>query len=228
MIIASTVLDMQLRTWFKFNNNNINKHLTIAPNIIKIKNDNRPYVVVKIGNRELTALLDSGANVSILGKDSEDIIDENNLIVRPNDSIIKTADGKEHKVKGTIDIPITYNNVTKVVKCLIVPSLVNKLLFGANFWDNFNLVPAIGGLTEVTESKKNNTEHQLTDEQKGKLREVLLMIPENNGKKLSFQNLIKHKIDTGDHKPVESKAYNYSPETERQINLEIERWLELN
>ena len=146
------------KTQTKFNNNNINKHLTIAPNIIKIKNDNRPYVVVKIGNRELTALLDSGANVSILGKDSEDIIDENNLIVRPNDSIIKTADGKEHKVKGTIDIPITYNNVTKVVKCLIVPSLVNKLLFGANFWDNFNLVPAIGGLTEVVLMKDHEFE----------------------------------------------------------------------
>ena len=44
------------------------RELKIAPNIIKIKSDNRPYVKVVIGGREVTALLDSGANISILGQ----------------------------------------------------------------------------------------------------------------------------------------------------------------
>ena len=39
------------KTQTKFNNNNINKHLTIAPNIIKIKNDNRPYRLQTNANR---------------------------------------------------------------------------------------------------------------------------------------------------------------------------------
>lgn len=158
-----------------FRNNRISKQLKLAPNVIKIKNDNRPYVMVKVGNKELTALLDSGANVSILGRDSEDIIEEFNLIISFDNSIIKTADGKSHKVNGSIDIPITYNDVTKVVKCLIVPTLENKLLFGVYI---IYYSTSYCGLTEITERKIDSAEHQLTDEQKGKLREALLLIPE--------------------------------------------------
>ena len=150
--------------------NNFGKQLKLAPNIIKMNSDNRPYVKVVIGGREVTALLDSGANISVLGQDSEDLIKENGLKTRVDASIIKTADGKKHNSVGSIDIPITYNEVTRVVKCLIVPTLVNKLLFGANFWDNFNLVPAICGITEVTENKINNIENNLTPEQKDKLK----------------------------------------------------------
>ena len=205
--------------------NNFGKQLKLAPNIIKMNSDNRPYVKVVIGGREVTALLDSGANISVLGQDSEDLIKENGLKTRVDASIIKTADGKKHNSVGSIDIPITYNEVTRVVKCLIVPTLVNKLLFGANFWDNFNLVPAICGITEVTENKINNTEHNLTPEQKDKLREALRLIPEAKPGKLSYQTFIKHNIDTENSKPVECRAYNYSPETEKQINEEIDRWL---
>ena len=60
------------------------------------------------------------------------------------------------------------------------------------------------------------------------MREVIQLIPEARQGALSNQTYLKHKIDTGNNKPVESRANNYSPETERQINEEIDRWIKLD
>lgn len=200
-----------------------------APNIIKLRdNDNRPYARVKLFDTEVTGLLDSGANVSVMGTGSECILKKCHKSLEKDDTIIATADGKLHYTVGCVNVPVVFNGTTKVVKFHVVPSLTHKILFGCNFWDAFNIVPAVfHDINAITEEKCHNTEHELTDEQKDRLKDALKLFPEATEDKLGCQNIFKHTIDTGNNPPVVSKPYYYSAEVEKQLNRVIDRWLKL-
>lgn len=198
-----------------------------APNIVRINDDNRPYVKVKVFENDIIGLLDSGANISVMGIGSEVIIKKCKLALEPDTTIVATADGKHHVTAGCVNVPVTYNETVKVVKFHVVPSLRHKMLFGCNFWNIFGLVPAICDINLVTEAKSEETEHDLTSEERERLREALKKFPEATDDKLGCQNLFQHTIDTGDHPPVTSKPYYYSAEVEKQLNKVIDRWLKL-
>jgi hypothetical protein len=85
-------------------------------------------------NQEVIGLLDSGANISVSGKGSESIIRDSKIRVEQDETLVQTADGQVHSGNGKILLPITFNNCTKLVSCLIVPSLRHKILFGCDFW----------------------------------------------------------------------------------------------
>lgn len=74
--------------------------------------DNRPYIWVKILDRDIVALLDSGANRSVVCSKSIQILRD--LGLKLNQSKLKsisTADGEQHKIQGLVDLRININNV---------------------------------------------------------------------------------------------------------------------
>lgn len=98
----------------------INKSLSFSqPKIIKISKDNRPYAEVEVAGMKILGLLDSGVQCTVAGKDFEEMIGAK-LDLKPNKqfSIIKTADGTSHPASH-----ITYNDHTKVISALFVPSI---------------------------------------------------------------------------------------------------------
>lgn len=194
-----------------------------------MKNDNRPYARVRICNSDVIGLLDSGANISVLGKGSEEIVKLSGVNVEKDGSMVQTADGNFHAGHGRISLPITFNGITKIIKCLIVPSLRHQILFGYDFWESFKIKPSIiCDLELISEAKAVSTEHELTAEQQEKLQEVLKRFPAATEDHIGCQELFKHHIDTQNNPPIVSKIYYYSPQVETQLNVVIDRWLKLD
>lgn len=211
----------------KLNSPIIDNKPKVAPDIIKVKNDNRPFVRVKILSNEVIGLLDSGANVSVLGRGSDILIVKTGIKVTQANSKVQTADGQLHQCDGIVNLPITYNDVTQILKCLIVPTLKHRILFGCDFWKAFRLVPAVCNIDLIPEEKADNTEHDINHEQRQRLREALQKFYVATEDKIGCQDLFKHHIDTGENRPISSTPYYYSAEVEIKLNIVIDRWIKL-
>lgn len=197
--------------------------------IVKIKNDNRPFAKVKIMNQEIIGLLDSGANISVLGDGSNMIVEQSGIKVEDDGTLVQTADGKVHSGNGRINLPITFNGITKIIRFLIVPSLRHKVLFGCDFWEAFKIKPVvICDIELVPQAKAESTEHELTEKQRERLAEALRKFPAATEDKIGCQTIFKHHIETKGAEPVVSKTYYYSPEMEAKLNEVIDRWLRLD
>ncbi|XP_062536046.1 uncharacterized protein LOC134205118 [Armigeres subalbatus] len=92
--------------------------LEISSLIINLDNDNRPHAVVEVLGRQITGLLDSGANCSILGGDHTKLAQELGLQKTVLEGGIRTADGTEHRIQSYTRLPVAYNNKNEVVTML--------------------------------------------------------------------------------------------------------------
>lgn len=69
--------------------------------LVKKKEDNRPYINVKIFDSVIVALLDTGASHSVFGGKGLKLIDKFNLkVLECPESNISTADGTARKISG--------------------------------------------------------------------------------------------------------------------------------
>ncbi|XP_055604558.1 uncharacterized protein LOC129752806 [Uranotaenia lowii] len=105
---------------------------------IKIESRKCPYLKVNIFDTELTALLDSGAGISVIN--SLDIAERYGLKLQPTKLRVCTADRTEYKCLGYLNIPFTYRKITKVVPTVVVPE-ISKPILGCNFWRSFGIMP---------------------------------------------------------------------------------------
>ena len=101
---------------------------------IKIEMRRCPYLRVKVFEDEITALLDSGAGISVMN--SLDLSVKYGLKLQPTTLKVSTADNTEYTCLGYLNIPYTYKNVTRVVPTVVVPE-ISKPILGCNFWRSF-------------------------------------------------------------------------------------------
>lgn len=86
------------------------------------------------------ALLDSGANQTVVGKDSLFLLDLVKFKVDKDASPhLTTADCAVQSVSGFIYIHITVGCQCKVIKALLVPSLRRSIILGVDFCKKFSL-----------------------------------------------------------------------------------------
>lgn len=193
--------------------------------------DNRPFVKVKILDDEFTALLDSGASVSVLGKNCLEFIEKNNIKIRPFSSHVSTADGSRKNVLGHCKLPITFKNVTQDINFYMVPSLAQDVYLGVDFWSLFalapNIIPQIASIDDVNVQKDGALFHELTPIQKLQLDNVILQFPSYEKSGLGCTNLLEHHIDTGDATPIKAKHYPLSPPRQKEVYEELDRLLKL-
>ena len=125
---------------------------------VSVANDPRPYAQVSIGEREMSGLLESGAEVSILGKNCLEIVNSLHLSVIPVPSTnITTADGTKQKILGKIITPVKYNNEEKEITFFLVPNLDQELYLGVDFWREFQLAPdIISSIFKVEDANLSN------------------------------------------------------------------------
>ena len=81
--------------------------------------DERPLLL----DTTFYGLLDSGASVSVLGKDSLSFIESNHLTIKPFKSKISTANGSNAPVLGICKLNISYKDVSREIDFYIVPSM---------------------------------------------------------------------------------------------------------
>lgn len=188
--------------------------------------DGRPFTKIKIFNDELICLLDSGANISALGKSSLDFVNRNNVQLRKIKSSVLTANGSRTEVIGYCSLPVTYMGVTKSIVFYIIPNLSLEAYLGVNFWRAYELAPQIISSIEL-DFKPETDFHDLSLEQKYQLRKVISEFPSFEKLGLGCTNLVEHHIDTGDATPVKSKHYPLSPPRQAEIYEELDRLLAL-
>lgn len=165
----------------------INRRLkkTIVESVVRYNgNDNRPYAVVRVEDKEMTGLLDSGASVSVLGKNCRELVEEMGINMEKYYSNVKTASGQSHRVLGRVQMRVKYEKKEEIIMFYLCPDLEQQLYLGIDFWRAFNLAPDLLNVEELDIEKMQSQfaeketphkldMHELSENQKGKLQEVL-------------------------------------------------------
>lgn len=195
--------------------------------MLNIDGDNRPYVKVEIGHKTIVALLDSGAQITVLGSDFAPFFKQLNIQLCPSIFSIKTADGTAHSDTSSVKLPIKYNGQTKIIDAVYAPAISRILVLGIDFWDAFKIRPMLCDLIESDKSVVVSHNHELTIEQSVSLQNILKTMPFSKDGPLSKTSLLKHSIDTGDAKPIKQVQYTMSPYVQKDVHEEIDRLLKI-
>lgn len=143
---------------------------------INIQASRCPQITVDILGTAVTALLDSGASATITN--SRELITKHNLRIHPANVTIKTADGTPYECEGVVLIPYTFHGCTNVIPTLLVPQVAKKLILGINFWEAFEISPAIFGKTGTAIKLESETHPMLNllEEYFGEEENIMLTI----------------------------------------------------
>jgi transposase InsO family protein len=206
--------------------------------LVYLSVDNRPYVNVEIFGVKLLGLLDSGSQVTVLGKNSLNILNTIDLKILPSSKTvnIQTADGRRHGISGIANIPFTFNNKTEVIATYIVPSLSKPLFLGMDFWSAFNVditmgVDSMDTVNSVEDEQivqyDGDTQHTLSQWQRQQLDECVKLFKEAAPGEIGHTNVMTYTIDTGESQPIRSRSHPWSPYIEKEINEEVDRMISL-
>lgn len=101
--------------------------------IILKESDSRPYLNLIVNGVRYFALLDSGANKSVIGgklaAEVQNLSDFRKIVAN-----VRTADGQIQKVIGTVTLNITFQGQSKWYEFLVVPSIQQNMICGYDFW----------------------------------------------------------------------------------------------
>lgn len=211
------------------------------------KSDIRPFLKFRVCDYfEVYGLADSGSSVSILGNKSHEDFIKFGLEMKATElTSCNVANGVVVQSIGYIFVPVTFNNITNVIKFLIIPNIVTDVILGVDFWKAFSLAPEIfdniayiktpdkyfdlcnGIGSEQVHSIQSYdhlspTQQELANAVVGKFKDISF---EEKG--LGKTPLMEHVIDTGDALPIKTKQYPLSPEKRASLGSELDRMLEL-
>lgn len=201
---------------------------SIVSSIINNDLDDRPYLEVEILGHKIKGLVDTGASVSVLGKDSISFLNKLQILATPVYKVasIKTANGTEQPIEGSVRVNINYNNKNILMNLLIVPSLTQNLYLGSDFVRNFDLAPALfPNIDEIAVEKLDANTHSLDEEEQIKLQNVIQKFPSFLKLGRGLTHILKHTIDTGDSLPIKQRYYPYSPAVQKKIESEVDKML---
>lgn len=207
--------------------------LQINTVIINPGHDNRPHAVISVLGRELTALLDSGANCSLLGGSSTKLVEELGLRRETVKGGIKTADGTQHTISSYVRLPIAYNNRHESLSTLLVPTIPNCVIMGMDFWNKFGVKPICCTMQATTTDEESECPpdepmKDLTPEERRLLEEVITQFPKAADGTLGRTNIYEHRIEVGDATPKKQRYYPMSQYVLQEVNKEIDRMIALD
>lgn len=194
--------------------------------------DDRLYATVFIQGYGYRGLLDSGANVSVLGHGAEDFLAQTGIYLHSVPcTYISTASGSKERILGYVSVLIRYGEKCRRLTLFVVPSLKQRLYLGINFWKTFGLQPVMVNEVELINDNSPNrdaNQHDLDDNQRKQLDEVVATFPDSAKRGLGKTSLLVHKIDVGEAVPVKQRFYAVSPAVMKDMDQEIERMLKLD
>lgn len=156
--------------------------------------------------------------------------------------IIALADGSRPAVSGTISLPVSYDNKTKLVDFTIIPSISFAVILGIDFCFKFDLNlsfrdnlcqvltnPCVS-VVDVIDPNVSVINRiidldELTSLEKRRLSIVIDKYKTLASKAPGLTNLICHHIDTGDAKPIRQRQYAMSPAIQKHLHKEIDQML---
>lgn len=204
----------------------------------KFKRDNRPYVHIKINNVFLYALLDTGASISIIGKELQLLWNSFKYENHQKKLEIRIANGDMMESMSMKNIPIFYDGNTKNIEFAFVPMVIYPLILGMNFFKEFNFGFCM--MKEITDNKTSSDvnlceiSHIQSDMEEKiyfppkaqqKLQKILSKFKYNDNGNLGCQKILKHSINTTNVNPIAQVQYSYNPKVMEQIHKVIDDWL---
>ena len=195
---------------------------------MQIKGDNRPHIRVTLGDLEFTALIDSGANRSVINMKTWSLLKSNfNKYFKTKNINVISADGSDLDLLGSVTLPVVYGKRKINFEFLILPKMNQDVVLGADIC-NFLKIRLSFSPNNVRINTIVGMELSLgiTSEQKDRLIPVIAKFSELAKNKLSLTNMTTFNIDTGDAKPFRLRQYPLSPALMRQLNSELDIMLE--
>lgn len=205
--------------------------------------DSRPFLKVRLLDLEFCGLLDSGATISLLGNNSHRRLMELGYSLQPLEKIVEAANGGNMKVTGVMNLPITFQDKTRVLSLYVVPGATNEVIFGVDFWKSFGIAPEIFDWSVTSAGKPKSFLNSLSDSPIHTILSYQTLTTSQKAladamidrfKQISSEvvglgrtTLMKHTIDTGDAAPVRTKQYQLSPEKREALQVELDKMLKL-
>lgn len=183
---------------------------------------------------KIRALLDSGSNLTIINDSVFSNFKSHKITPLQNPITLRTAGGDQLQIRGQVDLPFTFNGVTKIVPTLVVPNLAIRCICGMDFWAKFNIQPTVGDCALVDDSVEDMPSKSsiciLTTEEKQEIENIKsIFIPARQGQ-LSLTPLAEHRIEIQeewrDKPPVRQFPYVMSPKTQGLVATELQRLLD--
>lgn len=205
-----------------------------------IASDPRVFSEISMQGKIMNGLLDTGASVTMLGKNCREIIEELGIPIIPMSSRVTTAGGTQYNVLGKIKAIIKYQEQEKFMTLYLCPQLEQELYLGIDFWRTFELAPDVIGAAEINIEKvfRDMTDtgpdyklnpHELTNDQENRLKCIVKKFKtfEENG--LGCTSLEKHSIKLVEGaEPVKDRHYPMSPAVQAITYQEVDNMLALN
>lgn len=102
-------------------------------------NDRRPFVKVRIDGVEIEALLDSGANCTVIGIELANLIDIESAAKIPGPNQVVTADSTKHRFENMYQLPYQFMGREETINTIVLPQLGVDAMLGMDFWERFNI-----------------------------------------------------------------------------------------
>lgn len=146
---------------------------SIETTLFDESSDDRVYLQVKIGDEYLKGLVDSGANVTCLGRGGLEFLKRNGLEFTSMDASVKTAGGNKKVIVGYLKVPIVFRKSFTEFVLFVAPDLQQELYLGTDFIRFFQLAPDLFPPAAISELSLDANKHILTDCQETLLKEVI-------------------------------------------------------
>lgn len=152
----------------------------------KLGDDNRYFANISILGNKVTGLFDVGAQITVIGAKFISLMNQLNLNSSPGTSSIRTADHTGHNIKSVRELPIHFRESTHIIKAAFVPTINEFLILGMDFWDAFQIKPAVCTISEEPKKPSVTRSHDLSIDQaeqlQNALKRSLLLQMENSAK----------------------------------------------
>lgn len=196
----------------------------IESTCLEKQSDIRPYGSVEIFGKNIVGLIDTGANVSVLGKNAVEFLNETGTEIKSYNASVRTADGSSQSIIGRVRALVKFKDSEQPLDILIAPSLSQTLYLGSDFIRAFDLAPGLFPVEEALVAEDPNS-HKLTVEQAKKLEEIIIKFPSFKQLGLGQTSILNHHIDTGDSLPIKQRHYPHSPAVQKEIEKALDQML---
>jgi hypothetical protein len=205
----------------------------------------RPFLSFYVNNVLCKGMLDSGSMVNLIGMNDVNTFSSLGYCPAWFSGKLCAVDNHTFDTKGSITVPVSYDQRSFYVTFLITSRANTGIIFGARFLKSSGLAPDL--FPEDSHSPASQIEDNivcstssppscltsrsdLSPDQLCSLNQISELFDGISFEKIGLgrTQLVNHIIDTGDSNPVKQKTYPASHVRREQLCQEIDKMIELD
>lgn len=218
---------------------------TVSPVVLTDSNDNRLFIEIIAAGCRVKALLDSGAQMSLINRSFLSKVGV--PFSTKNLPSVVSADNSPIQILGTVSLSVYFNGSKVPHNFLVVDNVTSNMILGIEFWNRFGLTTVLSRAFDkeikenlympdpnivdspfcVSEARFIQARKFLTPDQEIRLQEVISEFEEISSVKIGLgkTSWLTHKIETTGP-PIRQRYYPLSPAKLKILNEEIDKMLE--